>query len=187
MKIAQNPVFILFFLIITALPVQSQQDTLDSVSPGDTIQSQLSEDSQVTEAEEDSADTLSEENTTQFRSAEYPLTTGSQAGSLSSQAGQDTSGSAPADTAGSGAMDDSLDINVKGDSIQTQPKADNPPSTTIYTPPRRRHNLRYEPKLNPLLPQQKVDTSAVDLWVPAATIGLNVSQIALSNWTQGGE
>ncbi|MFO7445540.1 MAG: DUF3078 domain-containing protein, partial [Ignavibacteriaceae bacterium] len=63
----------------------------------------------------------------------------------------------------------------------------NPPSTTIYTPPRRRHNLRYEPKLNPLLPQQKVDTSAVDLWVPAATIGLNVSQIALSNWTQGGE
>lgn len=38
------------------------------------------------------------------------------------------------------------------------------------------------------LPAQNKDSViVVDLWVPAAQIGLNLSQISLNNWTQGGD
>lgn len=34
---------------------------------------------------------------------------------------------------------------------------------------------------------QKPDTTKLNLWVPNVVVGLNVSEIALSNWTQGGD
>ncbi len=33
----------------------------------------------------------------------------------------------------------------------------------------------------------QTDTSKTDRWIPTAIAGLNISQLALSNWTQGGE
>lgn len=36
-----------------------------------------------------------------------------------------------------------------------------------------------------LFPQQ--DSIKLDTWLPTAAVGLNISQLALSNWTQGGE
>jgi hypothetical protein len=37
------------------------------------------------------------------------------------------------------------------------------------------------------IPAQQKDSVIIGKWVPSVVLGLNISQIALSNWTQGGE
>ena len=38
-----------------------------------------------------------------------------------------------------------------------------------------------------IFPKSKSDTTGINIWSPNVVIGLNISEIALSNWTQGGD